>query len=112
MHKHLQLALLYMDIFYGEKDLKDLENILDENLMFNGPFFTFHSSEAYINSLIKDPPVDCSFSLIKSYVDGDSVLLLYDFQKGEIRTPISQYFLIKKGKISRIQLIFNAKDFD
>lgn len=108
----LQLALKYMDIFYGEKDPLLLKDILHEDLIFDGPFVKFNSAKDYIDSLLEAPPKNMSFEIIESFENETSACLIYTFTKGEIKSKMSQLFKIKHGKISRILLVFNTKDFE
>lgn len=109
--KPLQLALKYMDIFYGEKDPSLLKDIFHKDLIFDGPFYKFHSAKDYIDSLLEAPPKDMSFEIIESFENETSACLVYNFSKGEIKSKMSQLFKVKNEKISEIILIFDSKDF-
>ena len=108
---NLELALRYINIFFSGGDFDDLAEIFSEDLVFEGPFFRSDSSLAYIDSLKKDPPTGCEYRLIRAFEGAGSVNLIYEFLKGEIRTPMSQLFEFNDGKISRILLIFDTAAF-
>jgi hypothetical protein len=108
---NLEIALRYMDIFYSGEDLDELNEIFSEDLIFEGPFYNFHSSATYIDSLKSDPPVGCEFRLIRVFESTGSVNLIYEFIKGEIRTPMSQLFEFEDGRIIRILLVFDTSSF-
>lgn len=105
------LARRYLDIFYGGRPLDELYEILAPKLRFEGPLATFDSAEAYIDALKADPPAGMRYQLIQSFKKGNSVNLIYDFEKGSIKTRMSQLFVVEGDKISRIQLIFDSAVF-
>ena len=107
--KPLGLAIKYMEIFYSGKDLERLNDILAEDLSFIGPFYTFNSAEDYINSLIKDPPLDMKYKVLKTFEDENSTCIIYKFFKGNMSTKMCQLFEVKDEKISKIDLIFDTK---
>lgn len=109
--KPLELALRYMEIFYSEKDLEKLTDLLAEDLSFIGPLFEFDFAEDYINSLKKDSPIGMSYEIIKTYEDENSACLIYQFQKENISTRMAQWFEVKDEKIYKIILEFDTKAF-
>jgi hypothetical protein len=109
---NLEIALKYMDIFYSGGDLDELEEIFSVDLEFEGPFSRFDSAADYINSLKSDPPVGCEYRLIRVFESTGSVNLIYEFIKGEFRTPMSQLFEFENDRITRILLIFDTAGFN
>ena len=109
--KSLALAQKYMQIFYVSHDFDKLANLFAENLQFDGPLFHFSSAKDYINNLKFDPPDNCNYKLLASFEDDRSAVLIYEFIKGDLRTPMSQFFEIKDSKISKILLIFDSRPF-
>ena len=108
---NLDIALKYMSILFAGGDLDELSVILSEDLQFEGPLYRFNSASDYINSLQKDPPAGFDYKLIRVFEAAGSVNLIYEFTKGNIRTPMSQLFEFGNGKICRILLIFDTGDF-
>lgn len=106
--KPLRIALKYMDIFYHEENLELLHEVLDRNLIFEGPLFKFSSAEEYIDSLKQDPPKDMDYRITKSFSDKASVCLFYEFSKPGAVTTMAQMFDIESGKITRIRLVFDT----
>lgn len=100
-----------MDIVYGEGRPDELEEIVAEDLRFRGPFFSFDSAKAYIDSLKKSPPEGFNYSLLKAYEDGSSACLVYEFTKPGVSTPMSQVFEVADGRIQKILLIFDTRPF-
>lgn len=105
------LALTYVDSFYGDGDLETVADILAADLIFEGPLFSFDSADAYLASLREEPPAGMQYDLINSFADGSSVCLLYRVSKAGISTPMAPLFEITNGKISKILLIFDSGPF-
>jgi hypothetical protein len=108
----LELAEKYMSVLFSDKgNLSSLYHLLHKKLIFNGPLYSFYSSEEYISSLRSAPPVDFTYTLQHKYEDKDSATLIYQFQKEGVITPMSQSFKVKEGRISEILLIFDTQPF-
>ena len=107
----LQLAENYMACFYGEAPMAELEPLLADVLIFQGPLYEFFSARDYLESLIEDPPTGAAYKMIKVYEGDDSVCLIYQFSKQGIETLMAQTFEVENGKITRIILIFDTNGF-
>jgi hypothetical protein len=107
----LDISLQYMEIFFSGQNIVQLNNILDDDLKFDGPFFSFSSCNDYVESLLSDPPVGCSYHMIQSFENGNMVNLIYEFSKPGINTLMSQLFEVQEGQITRIVLIFDSGNF-
>lgn len=109
--KPLKLAYQHMDIVFNSQDWRKLAEICAADLRFEGPLVQFTSLNDYLRSMISDPPENFEYRIIKTYEDEDSACLIYDFKKGPVSTTMSQLFVVRNGKISRIKLIFDSKAF-
>lgn len=109
--KPLELENRYLGIFYSGKNIQDLSQLFATDLKFNGPFYTFDTSEAYINSLLYSPPKDFKYSILHSYENATSACIIYEFSTTGITLPMTQYFEVKNEKISKILLIFDTAKF-
>lgn len=109
--KPLELALTYMDIFFSGTNLDALHYILDEDCIFEGPFFQSRSAKEYITALKADPSKNCSYTLIKSLEHESTACLFYQFEKPGVSTPMAQLFEMRNNKIYKIILIFNTAAF-
>ena len=98
----LSLAMAYMDVFYEGKALEELHLICAKDMVFEGPFFQATTAEVYISSLQADPPIGCSYELIRTFESEGAAVLIYLFRKGNIEVKMSQLFEVRSGKISRI----------
>ncbi len=107
----LALAQQFMEIFYVTHEFDRLANLFADNLQFDGPLFQFKTARDYIQSLKSDPPIDCSYELLESFATDRSAVLIYEFIKDDLRTPMSQLFEMQDEKISRILLIFDPSSF-
>jgi len=109
--KPLELANKYLEIFYSGKNIQDVSHLFTDDLKFTGPFYSFDTSEAYINSLLSNPPENFKYSILHSYENATSTCIIYQFSKPGITLPMTQYFEIKSGKINKILLIFDTGKF-
>ncbi|KAA3642764.1 MAG: nuclear transport factor 2 family protein [Chloroflexi bacterium] len=108
----LDLALEYMEIVYGERQLEDLYHLLTPDCSFHGPLFQFDTAEGYIKSMLDAPPEDFEYKLRHSFEDANVACLVYDFFKPGIRAPMVQIFETRDGRISKITLIFDTAPFN
>ena len=99
--KPLDLARRYMEIFFSGSDLEALYPLFADDLVFEGPFYTFDSAEAYLDSLRNDPPEDMTYELVASFESASSACLIYQFSKPGVQTPIAQLFEIEDQKMSQ-----------
>ena len=109
--KPIDLAQEFLRIFYSGEGIERLSEILDDQLHFKGPLFESIGAKAYLDALISDPPTGMSYSIQSTYQNEDKVCIVYTFRKGDISIPMVQEFQVKNGKISRILLVFDSKDF-
>ncbi|MCW8930126.1 MAG: hypothetical protein OQL19_07825 [Gammaproteobacteria bacterium] len=107
----LKLANRYMEIFYGGESIDTLASIFSDEFSFKGPFYEFNTATEYIKSLKVDPPREVRYKIIETYENETSACLIYQFSKPGISTIMSQIFEVTNGKISRILLVFDTRDF-
>lgn len=107
----LEFANKYLEIFYSGKNIQDLSRLFSTDLKFNGPFYTFDTSEAYVNSLLSSPPKNFKYSILHSYENATSACIIYQFSKPGVTLPMTQFFEVKNEKISEILLIFDTAKF-
>ncbi len=107
-----ELALRYLDIFFSGDGVEGmLELFHPSDFRFSGPLFAFDSAAEYVQSLQDDPPLDCSYEPISVLEGGDEVCVVYDFVRGDLRTPMAQLFRVRDGHIHRVMLIFDSAPF-
>lgn len=110
--KAAELALKYMEVFFSGKNLDELKSLLADDFSFTGPFYQFSSAENYINSLKEDPPREMKYKIIKLFEDENSACIVYQFTKENVSTPMAQLFETENGRLKKIVLIFDGKDFE
>ena len=101
----------YMEIFYSGQDVGRLRALLSDELEFRGPLYRFQSADAYVDSLLADPPVGMTYRVVESFSTERSACLVYEFEKAGVRTPMVQLFKCSAGKIDAILLVFDTGDF-
>jgi hypothetical protein len=103
-----ELVDRYFEIFFETHDFDSLNEILSEDLEFNGPLASFNSAQDYIDSLKQDPPVDCQYEILFDFEDEQGIDMIYRFTRPGVSLEISQLFQFNSAKISRILLIFDS----
>lgn len=111
MAKPLDLAEIYMKSFFGQAPLDMMNEILAEDLVFEGPFHKSSTAKAYIESLRENPPGDVHYHLENAYEDENTACLVYLFYKPGVETRMAQRFEIADGKICKISLVFDTSAF-
>ena len=107
----LQLALKFMEVFFGGKDIEALRQLFAVDLKFKGPFYSSDTADEYIRALKSDPPRGLDYRILGLNEKKTSARLLYLFSKPGIRTPMDQTFEVNDGKITEMLLNFDAKVF-
>ncbi len=97
----------------GEGDFTTARRYLADDLVFQGPFDTFHRPEPYLESLEKLHHAIERVDVIKLFVDGDDVCQLYDIvtKTPAVTAFIAEWFQVRAGKISAIRVTFDARPF-
>jgi len=107
-----ELALRYLDVFVGREPIETMLDLLHaSDFRFAGPFFEFDSAEAYVRALRDDPALDCSYEPITVLEQGTEACVLYEFRRGELRTPMAQLFRVRDERIHGVLLIFDSASF-
>ena len=109
--KPLQLALKYMEVFFGGQDMEALRPLFAKDLKFKGPLYSSNSAEEYIDALKSDPPRGLDYRILGLNEQVSSARLVYLFSKPGIRIPMDQSFEVDDGKITEMLLNFDAGIF-
>ena len=109
--KPLQLALKYMEVFFGGKDMEALRPLFAKNMRFKGPLFSSETAEEYIRALKSDPLRGLDYRILGLKENRASARLLYIFSRAGLRTPMEQTFEVNDGKITKMLLNFDARIF-
>jgi hypothetical protein len=93
-------------------DFATARGCLADDLEFKGSIDTFHSADDFVDALKRFQGMLRGVKLLQSFFDRDGAALLYDCDTvtpaGMIRT--AEFFTIAGGKISNIQLVFDASE--
>ena len=97
----------------GKGDMAEARTYLWDDLLFVGPFDTFHRPEPYLEALGKLHHIVERVEPKKTFVDGDDVCLLYDMVTN---TPagtafICEWYRVQADKIATIRAVFDARPF-
>ena len=92
-------------------DVNGLYPILAEDLQFKGPFYSFSSRDAYLESFKYEPPEKCSYQVLSVTESDDGVSIYYDYEKSDRVITIAQLFRFKNGKIGELLLVFDGRGF-
>lgn len=111
MTKPLDLAVSYMESFFGQAPLEMMSALFADDLVFEGPFHKSSTAKEYLDRLREDPPTDVHYVMEKTYEDEHSACLIYLFSKPGVETRMAQTFEIADGKISKINLVFDTNAF-
>lgn len=107
----LQLAQRYLEIFFSGKNMERLLDLFQPDLSFEGPFLKTRSAQEYVQSLKADPPIGLDYKILSSYESESSACIIYKFSKPGISTVMVQQFEVKEGRIAKILLVFDTRDF-
>jgi hypothetical protein len=103
-----EIALEYLRCFCTG-DIEGLEPLLAPDLIFNGTFHSFNSSEEYLASLRSVPPEKCQHNILSITENTDSVALFYEYQKPSGEMQMAQLFKISGQQINEILLVFDGR---
>ena len=97
----------------GAGDFAGARRFLHDDLLFVGPFDSFHRPEPYLEALGKLHHIVVRVEPKKMFVDGDDVCILYDMVTN---TPagtafICEWYQVRGGKIGSIRAVFDARPF-
>ena len=97
----------------GKGDFASARNLMQDNMVFEGPLDTFNKADDYLAANKKLASIIQGIELKKVFVDGNDVCVLYNMVTN---TPagtafIAEWYQIKGGKIAYIHAVFDARPF-
>ncbi len=102
------IALEYLRCFCAG-DIKGMEPLLAPDLIFNGTFHSYRSSEEYLAGLRIDPPEKSQCNILSITEGSGSVALFYEYQKPNRVMQVAQLFRISKQQIAEVLLVFDGR---
>ena len=104
------LAMAYIERFCAG-DVKGLEELLNEQLRFTGPFLQAESKDAYLEGLTNGPPEPAEFRIMSVTESGKEVSIFWEYIKPDSRGVIAQWCRVEGNCIAEMRLVFNPMDF-
>lgn len=97
----------------GKGDAKAARAYLADDLSFVGPFDRFSSPEPYLAALGQLAPMIERIDLKRVFAEGEEVALFYDLvtRTPAGTAPCAEWYRVKGGKITHIQVYFDARPF-
>lgn len=97
----------------GKGDFPAARQMLQDDLVFQGPLDTFHKADDYIASIKKLANIIQRIDVKKIFTDGQDVCVLYDMVTN---TPagtafIVEWYQIRGEKIGSLRAVFDARPF-
>jgi ketosteroid isomerase-like protein len=97
----------------GKGDIAAARNLMQDNMIFEGPLETFNTADDYLESLKRLASIIQRIDLKKVFVDGDDVCVLYEMVTN---TPagtafIAEWYQVRGGKIAYVRAVFDARPF-
>jgi ketosteroid isomerase-like protein len=94
-------------------DIATARSLLADDLHFKGPFEEFRNPDDYLSSLAKLAPIVTGTDVHKVLAVGEDVVTFYDLHTSTPAgsSPIAEWATVRGGKITRIQVFFDARPF-
>lgn len=97
----------------GKGDFVSARNLMQDNMIFEGPLDTFNKADDYLAATKKLSSIIQRVDLKKVFFDGNDVCVLYDMVTN---TPagtafIAEWYQVKGGKIAYVRAVFDARPF-
>ncbi len=101
----------YLDIFKNAGPFDELESLFDPALRFRGPMFSSDDAKSYIAELERSPAEGVDYVLLSSFESGEEAVLVIDFIKPPVRTPMVVWGKFSGDRIKALTLIFDTGAF-
>ncbi len=97
----------------GKGDFASARNLMQDNMIFEGPLDTFNKADDYLTANKKLSSIIQRVDLKKVFVDDDDVCVLYEMVTN---TPagtafIAEWYQVKGGKIAYMRAVFDVRPF-
>lgn len=106
------LATTYVEAA-GAGDYDALPALLDPEIEFRGPYVTLRGAADYISALRRLAGVRVRHDVLKTFVNGEDVCVIYDFvtdtPAGAV--PCVEWLTFERGKVRSIRLFFDREQF-
>jgi SnoaL-like protein len=97
----------------GKGDFASARNLMQDNMIFEGPLDTFNKADDYLEANKKLSSIIQRIDLKKVFVDGEDVCVLYEMVTN---TPagtafIAEWYQVRGSKIAYVRAVFDARPF-
>jgi hypothetical protein len=103
-------ALKYFD-HWSKLELEASAKYLDDNLSFKGPLDTYNNSKDYVQALARLAPILVEVRWRKTFVDGKDAVIISDLVTKIATVPCAEWFHSDHGKVTSIEIFFDARPF-
>lgn len=103
----------YFDTFFqGPARHADVRNWLSDDFVFSGPLMSAESADEYVQQLTAmGDEMELYADIRKMVSEGDMVAVLVDFKSPAGVIPYAQWFQIRAGKITHLEVIYDPRPF-
>jgi hypothetical protein len=97
----------------GKGDFTSARNLMQDNMIFEGPLDTFNKADEYLSANKKLASIIQRIDLKKVFVDGNDVCVLYDMVTNTHAGTafIAEWYQVKGGMIAYVHAVFDARPF-
>ena len=95
-------------------DFERARTCLSDELTYIGPTARFNDPESFIENIWHVSQILHHIEIHKTFVDGNDVCTIMDFHvhfDERKSVPVVQWAMVENGKISRIEVFFDATDY-
>ena len=97
---------------WTSKDFDTARSLMHDDLSFSGPFDTFDTADALLESIKGLTQMLESAERRGLIADGDQVCAIYSLHTGPVGTaPVAEWYTVRDGKIASIEAFFDARPF-
>jgi len=97
---------------WAERDLEGARRFLHDDLSFQGPIDTFDNADDYVAALHRLAAVVEGTEVRGVVAEGDDVVVLLELKTAIAgAAPVAEWYRVRDGKITRVQVYFDARPF-
>jgi len=94
-------------------DVSRAKSLVTADLHFRGPIDEFHTADEYLAALGRLAKIVKGMENMQVFAEGDRVAVFYDLVTNTPAgtSPTAELYTVRRGKITAIQAIFDARPF-
>jgi hypothetical protein len=90
----------------NNEDFKTAKSYVSDDMTFEGVLGSRNGADAYFNDMEK---MKLKYDIIKAFVDGDDVCLLYNLQMSGLTLFGCGWYHVNDGKINSLKVVFDPR---